>query len=101
MKNDMLASIRRGESAPFILGAIRGPVSVNPIGAYDGLLVFTIFPAGSMQTEWNSFNVGEFWFPQSRLSLLPWLVIWGGLVTVLIVVAVRRDRAVGKVMVGS
>jgi len=92
MKQEMRESIRRGESAPFVLGAIRGPVSVNPIGAYDGLLTFAIFPAGSMQTEWNSFNVGEFWFPQRRASLLPLLVICGGLVTILIVVAGRRDR---------
>ena len=47
------------------------PVSVNPIGIYDGLLTFTFFPANSLQCDWNSFNVGEFFFPQSRASLLP------------------------------
>lgn len=91
-EKDMRDSIARGESSPFILGAIRGPVSVNPIGAYDGLLTFNYFPAGSVQTDWNSFNVGEFFFPQSRASLLPLLVISGGLAGLLIGLAARRDR---------
>ena len=92
MEKEMRGSITRGDSDPFILGAIRGPVSVNPIGAYDGLLTFTIFPAGSIQTDWNSFNAGEFWFPQSRASLLPLLVVSGGMIVILIVVAARRDQ---------
>ncbi len=92
MEKHLRESIARGESDQFILGAIRGPVSVNPIGAYDGLLVFTMFPAGSVQTDWNSFNVGEFFFPQSRASLLPLLAISGGLAGILIVLAARRDR---------
>ncbi|MEI9895326.1 MAG: hypothetical protein WDN28_15915 [Chthoniobacter sp.] len=92
LEKDMRESIARGDSSPFILGAIRGPVSVNPIGAYDGLLTFSMFPAGSEETDWNSFNVGEFFFPQSRASLLPLLVISGGLAVVLIVLAWRRDR---------
>jgi hypothetical protein len=95
VKKEMNDAIVRGESTPFILGAIRGPVSVNPIGAYDGLLIFTIFPAGSLQTNWNSFNVGEFWFPESRWSLLPLLFVCGGLITVLVVIAIRRDRSPG------
>src|SRR5581483_3665552 len=92
MERHMRASIDRGESTQFILGGIRGPVSVNPIGAYDGLLTFTVFPAGSVQTDWNSFNAGEFFFPMSRASLLPLLVISGGLAGLLIVLAGRRDR---------
>jgi hypothetical protein len=92
LEKDLRASVARGDSNPFILGAIRGPVSVNPIGVYDGLLTFTFFPAGSMQTDWNSFNVGEFWFPQSRASLLPLLFLSGGMVVILLVVAARRDR---------
>jgi hypothetical protein len=94
LEKEMRESIARGESSPLILGAIRGPVSVNPIGAYDGLLTFTMFPAGSVQTDWNSFNVGEFLFPQSRASLLPLLVISGGLAGLLIALAARRDRMV-------
>jgi hypothetical protein len=94
LKKELLESATRGDSSPFILGAIRGPVSVNPIGAYDGLLIFRTFSAGSMQTEWNSFNVGEFWFPQSRWSLLPLLVVCGGMVWLLIRFARRNDAEV-------
>jgi len=93
LEQGMRKSIALGDSSPLLLGAIRGPVSVNPIGAYDGLLTFTFFPAGSVQTDWNSFNVGEFWFPQQRVSLLPLLVISGSLAGILIVMAARRDRA--------
>jgi hypothetical protein len=92
LDKELRAGVARGDSDPMILAAIRGPVSVNPIGAYDGLLTFSFFPAGSVETEWNSFNVGEFLFPQSRASLLPLLLVTGGLGAVLIFVAVRRDR---------
>jgi hypothetical protein len=91
LEKEMRDSIARGDSSPFILGAIRGPVSVNPIGAYDGLLTFTVYPAGSMETDWNSFNVGEFLFPQSAASLLPLLLVSGGLSVFLAVVALRGD----------
>ena len=96
---------------PMILAAIKGPVSVNPIGAYDGLLLFrdnnkekqtggktdpdetgAFFPANSMQTDWNSFNVGEFLWKESRRSLLPLLLMTGGLCGFLIWRAARRDR---------
>lgn len=80
-----------GESKVFILAAIKGPVSVNPIGAFDGLLTFGFFPANSPQTDWSSFNVGEFLFPQRRASLLPLLVVTGGLCLLLLVAAGRRD----------
>jgi hypothetical protein len=92
MEEEMRGSIERGESSPFILGAIRGPVSVNPIGIYDGLLTFTMFPAGSVETDWNSFNAGEFFFPERRASLLPLLLMSGGIAGWLIVLAARRDR---------
>lgn len=95
-EKELRDSIARGDSSPLILGAIRGPVSVNPIGVYDGLLIFTIFPAGSEQTDWNSFNVGEFFFPMQRKSLLPLLIISGGLFAFLIVLAGRRDRLSGS-----
>jgi hypothetical protein len=48
------------------------PVSANPGGVYSGL-PGRFFPLDSPQSRWNSFNVGEFLFPGSRLSLLPWL----------------------------
>jgi hypothetical protein len=84
--------IARGEASPMILGAIKGPVSVNPIGIYDGLLTFTFFPANSMESDWNSFNVGEFLFPQSRKSLLPLLLVTGGIGAWLLRRAARQDR---------
>jgi hypothetical protein len=92
LERDLRDSIARGEAQPFILGAIKGPVSVNPIGTFDGLLTFTFFPANSLQTDWNSFNVGEFLFPQSRASLLPLLLVTGGLCGLLIFTAACRTR---------
>jgi hypothetical protein len=45
-----------------------------------------------VQTDWNSFNVGEFLFPLQRASLIPLLIICGGLIAGLVVAAARRDR---------
>jgi hypothetical protein len=53
---------------------VRGPVSVNPIGMYEGWY-YTQFAAGSPEANVNSFNVGEALFPRSRLSLVPLLVL--------------------------
>jgi hypothetical protein len=92
-ERELRDSVARGEAKPFILGAMKGPVSVNPIGTYDGLLTFTFFPANSLQCDWNSFNVGEFLFPQRRASLLPLLLVTGGWCVMLIGAAARRDRS--------
>ncbi len=46
-----------------------GPVSVNPGGIYGGGLL------GPDELRWNSFNAGEFLFPESRWSLLPLLAV--------------------------
>jgi hypothetical protein len=73
------ASIDRGEKTPFLLAAIRGPVSVNPLGVYDGLLGYGNFEMDSPQAAWASCNLGEFVWPQARLSLLPLLLVSGGL----------------------
>jgi hypothetical protein len=73
------ASIDHEEQTPFLLAALRGPVSVNPVGVYDGLLGFGNFEIHSPQAAWNSCNLGEFLWPQSRWSLLPLLLISGGL----------------------
>lgn len=48
---------------------IVGPVSVNVGGIYGGGML------GSDELRWNSFNAGEFLFPQSRWSLLPLLCV--------------------------
>ena len=73
------ARIERGDQEPFLLAAIRGPVSVNPLGVYDGLLGFGNFDIHSLQAQWASCNLGEFLFPMSRWSLLPLLLVSGGL----------------------
>jgi hypothetical protein len=49
---------------------------VNPTGVCEGGY-YSLFDAGSPQARWNSFNVGEFWFPQSRWSLAPLLGLVG------------------------
>jgi hypothetical protein len=54
------------------LSAVTGPVSANPMGIYEGWM-FRVFAPGSRQARWNSFNAGEFLFPESRWSLLPLL----------------------------
>jgi hypothetical protein len=70
---------RRGDVSPFLLASIRGPVSVNPVGVYEGALTYGMFAPGTPQTRFASFNAGEFLFPESRWSLLPlaggWLMI--------------------------
>jgi hypothetical protein len=82
-------AIERGDREPFLLSAIRGPVSVNPVGVYEGLLGYGIFPMGSDQSNWASFNIGEFIFPRSRWSIFPILVVGAGLLGM----TIRNARA--------
>ncbi|MEA3209060.1 MAG: hypothetical protein QOE70_2117 [Chthoniobacter sp.] len=89
---ELRASIDRGEQRPFLLAAIHGPVSVNPVGVYDGLLGFGNFDMDSEPAHWASFNAGELLWPQSRWSLLPLLLVGGGL-TVLVV---RQAQSQGR-----
>jgi len=84
------ASIDRGEQAPFLLAALHGPVSINPVGVFDGLMGFGNFAIHSPQAEWNSCNLGEFLFPNSRWSLLPLLLVSGGLSALAVRAARRR-----------
>jgi len=65
------------ELTPLALATIRGHVSVNPMGIYEGWF-YRVFPHQSQEAKWNSFNVGEIVFPESRLSLLPMLMVCGG-----------------------
>jgi hypothetical protein len=74
-----LEAIKQGRPSPFLLGSITGPVSVNPIGGFEGLLTYQFFQPGTPQVQWASFNLGELLWPQSRWSLLPLLLISGGL----------------------
>jgi len=66
-----------------------GPVSGNPTGVYEGWY-HSLFPEASRQTEWNSFNVGEFIFPQSRLSLLPLALVCGTLLSGALRIAYKK-----------
>ena len=98
-------AIRIGQPAPLIAGsgpdgsfgaamsemsAIVGPVSANPMGMYEGWM-FRVFPPGSSEARWNSFNAGEFLFPESRWSLLPLLLFQTLLGWLVIRVARRLD----------
>jgi hypothetical protein len=63
----------------FQLLGFRGPVSATPMGVYESWS-FQVYQPYSLQADWNSFNIGEFVFPRSRLSLLPLLIVCGSLV---------------------
>lgn len=52
----------------------RAFVSVNPLGVYEST-AFSVFPPGSRQARMNSFNVGELVWPESRVSVIPIVVI--------------------------
>ncbi len=67
-------SIAEGSDDPLDLGSYCGPVSVNPTGVCEGGY-YSLFDAGSPQARWNSFNAGEFWFPESRWSVFPLLAL--------------------------
>lgn len=75
-RTQLLETIARSEKEPFLLATFRGPVSVNPVGAYEGSF-YHLFEPFTPQTRWSSFNAGEFLFPESRLSLLPLLAACG------------------------
>lgn len=92
---ELQRSIDQREQTPFLLAALHGPVSINPVGVYDGLLGFGNFDIHSRQAMWNSCNLGEFLFPQSRWSLVPLLLVSGGL-SVLAVRTARRSGAAAK-----
>ncbi len=80
MRRDLHESVERGDPSPFLLASVTGPVSVVPIGVFEGLFSYHFYPPQSPQCRWASFNVGEFIWPQSRWSLLPLFLGTGGLV---------------------
>lgn len=53
---------------------LHGPVSVQSLGAAGGEI--EIFYSRSRIARWNSFNLGELWFPDSWLSVAPLLAAW-------------------------
>ena len=79
VEEGLRAGIRRGEASPFLLGSVAGPVSVNPMGVFEGLFTYAFFPPGTPPTRWASWNLGEFLFPESRWSLAPLVLLVGGL----------------------
>jgi len=106
LKDEIDTAVRSGQPAPLLLmkgpdgrtGAalsdlptVEGPVSVNPMGVYEGWM-YRVFPPHSSQTKWNSFNAGEFLFAGSRWSLAPLLVIAGLLQFVAIRLAIKLER---------
>jgi hypothetical protein len=93
LRNALREGIKRGDPSPFLLATVDGPVSVNPIGIYEGLFTYGFFPPFTPPTRWASFNVGEFVFPDSRWSLLPLIVIVGGLLGLAIHLARAGDGA--------
>ncbi len=82
LRTQLRDKAQRGEGTPLALGGVEGPVSANPIGIYEGYY-YRLFPAGSAEARGNSFNLGELVFPQSRLSLLPLVVLAAGLLALL------------------
>jgi hypothetical protein len=63
-----------GVLANTAFAAVTGPVSANVMGYYEGW-IGQVFGAPSVQAQWNSFNLGEFLWPESRWSLLPPLIV--------------------------
>jgi hypothetical protein len=91
LRRDLRESILRGDASPFLLASVVGPVSVNPLSVFDGLFEYRLFKPHTPPTRWASFNVGEFLWPESRLSLLPVLFVSGGLSAWLLAATRRRD----------
>jgi hypothetical protein len=54
-----------------------GPVSAHTFGFYGSWSDNGFGSRASLEARWNSFNVGEALFPESRWSLLPLLLIVG------------------------
>ncbi|GEM_PF-558814 len=70
----------------FWVGSFEGPVSLNPMGIYEGWFYRMHRPpseeygAQSAEARMNSFNLGEFIVERSVLSLVPLVAICGTLI---------------------
>jgi hypothetical protein len=71
---DYVWPLWQGKTLSLADAELRGPVSVNPVGVYEGGY-HKLFPPTSRVPAWNSYNLGELLWPASRLSLLP-LLAW-------------------------
>jgi hypothetical protein len=93
-RKEIERSVAAGETKPLLLSAIRGPVSVNPVAVFDGLLGFGVFAIDSEQGRAASMNAGEFLFPNSRWSVVPLLVVAIGGFLLIGRMATKADRQV-------
>jgi hypothetical protein len=75
IRSETWARIEAGESEPLWIAAMPGPVSVNPMGMWDGTY-FQKFPAHSDAAKWGAFNIGEMLWLNGRWSMLPLAVMW-------------------------
>lgn len=73
---DYLLPLARGEEVSVARTSVSGRVSANAIGFYEGWY-YKVFPRGSRQARWNSFNLGEALAPGSPASLLPLALFLG------------------------
>ena len=95
MRLEARAAVERGDREPIMMAAIWGPVSVNTVNMFDGLLGYGVWPFHTEQTDWASFNAGELLMPRTRRSLLPLFIIMWALSKWLRVTARRADAALG------
>jgi hypothetical protein len=91
VRRSLEEAVEGGDPDVFALAAIRGPVSANRQGVYEGR-PFQVLPASDARTRWNSFNVGEFFVPGDRLSLLPLIIAVGILATIAVRTLSPRPR---------
>ena len=75
IRSETWARIEAGESEPLWIAAMLGPVSMNPMGMWDGTY-FQKFPAHSDAAKWGAFNVGEMMWLNGRWSMLPLALMW-------------------------
>jgi hypothetical protein len=78
----LLERVRKGSEEEYVVGdseltASIGPVSSHSFGFYGNWSDDHFGKPGSEQARWNSFNVGEGLFPESRWSLFPLFGIAG------------------------
>jgi hypothetical protein len=92
MRSVIMHSIEQGASSPLLLASVQGPVSVNPLGVFEGMFTYKFFPPDSAQCQWASFNVGEFIFPRSTWSLLPLLLVSGGLSALAVGLSAQKNK---------
>jgi hypothetical protein len=105
LRRQIDGAIASGEAAPLVLSYLAdgspglspstlpmviGPVSANPTGIHEGWMGQSS-PPGAKEARWNSFNLGELAFPESRSSLLPLLLAEAVLVWLALRAARRLD----------